>query len=336
MLIVASLFFVIGAAPLIVYNAKHSMVTFGSNTRLDTGAVEGKAQVLKSTFNGDALFGSMMREPWDGPVKDPMGPLEVAIAKVSELGGERRKGLALSMFLACLVVLPFARNFPGGGFGIFALIAGSVGYLQMLFTLNAGGAAHHTILLWPLPYIVIGVALAYLWARNGSRLSRALLTSLVVLCCAANLLVLTTYYTYLIRNGGTDSWTEAMYPALATIRSMDKAAIGVVDWGFFDTVRLSEQGQSPIFPVEDPATGSEANVLQQIQTKNAVFLSHSEGHESFPGITARLVAFAGQHGYMRTDVQKFFDYNGRYTVQTFRFRKGLELSAPASRLTASQ
>ncbi|MBC7928635.1 MAG: glycosyltransferase family 39 protein, partial [Bryobacteraceae bacterium] len=93
-LFVASLFFVIGAAPLIVYNVKHSMVTFRSNTKLDTGAVAGKTELLKSTFNGDALFGSMMREPWDGPVKDPMGPLEVAIAKVSELGGERRKGLA--------------------------------------------------------------------------------------------------------------------------------------------------------------------------------------------------------------------------------------------------
>lgn len=321
-LLVAAAFFAIGALPLFLYNIRHSMVTFRSNARLDTTSIKGKTELLRHTFEGNALFGSMMREPWDGPAKDPAHPLDAAIANISKLTAERRKGCGLWIFGICLLVLPFARNFAGAKFGLFALVAGSLAFAQMLFTKGAGTAAHHTILLWPLPYVITGISLAYLWAKSRRPAFKVVLTLFVLACCVSNLLVLATYYRFLIRNGGTDSWTEAMYPSLAYIRSTDKSAVGVVDWGFLDTVRLSEQGRTPIFALEDPATASDKDVLRRIvETPNIVFISHSDGHETFPGITARLFAFAELHGYTPADVRKFFDYNGRYTVRTFRFQK---------------
>jgi len=188
----------------------------------------------------------------------------------------------------------------------------------MAFGKSTGGGAHHTILLWPLPPIAIAAVLAA--ASQRLKFGRALLIVIIAAACVANLLVLDTYYTNLLRNGGTSSWTDAMYPAFDAIHKMDKEAVCTVDWGFFDTLRLFEQGNTSLCEVSDPVTYEDRRFdLFYISHPRYVFLSHTEGNESFPGVTTRFVQLAESHGFSRVDQQVFADSNGRNTVEIFRF-----------------
>src|SRR5262249_24791097 len=162
------------------------------------------------------------------------------------------------------------------------------------------------------------------------RLGQSLPALVIAAACGANLLVLCTYYTNLLRNGGTASWTDAMYPAFRAIGEMDKTAVCTVDWGLTDTLRMYAQGFFPICNAGNPLNEPEREVtLFQISQPGYVFLTHSEGNESFPGITGRFVEFAGKHGFQRYDRRVFADANGRQTVETFRF--SLAVPLPANR-----
>ena len=69
------------------------------------------------------------------------------------------------------------------------------------------------------------------------------------------------------------------------------------------------------------------SALFQVSQPGYVFLTHTAGNESFPGITARFVQFAERNGFRRIHQQVFADTNGRNTVETFQF-------APAARLVS--
>jgi hypothetical protein len=166
----------------------------------------------------------------------------------------------------------------------------------------------------------IGIAAVLAAASEKLKFGRALLIPIVALACAANLLVLSTYYTNLLRNGGTSSWTDAMYPALNAIHTMDKEAVCTIDWGFFDTLRLFEQGRTPMCGVGDPVNDDDKRFdLFYISHPRYVFLTHTDGSESFPGITARFVQFAESKGFQPVNRQVFADTNGRDTVEIFQF-----------------
>jgi len=50
-----------------------------------------------------------------------------------------------------------------------------------------------------------------------------------------------------------------------------------------------------------------------------VFLTHSPGFEFFPGLTARLVEFAGGLGYRRETLSVVSDTHGRPTFEIYHF-----------------
>ena len=59
----------LGALPLLIYNAGHHWITFSGNFRRDTapGAITGKFSMLVDTGHGDGLFGWMTDEDWQTP-----------------------------------------------------------------------------------------------------------------------------------------------------------------------------------------------------------------------------------------------------------------------------
>ena len=199
--------------------------------------------------------------------------------------GLPRRTLMGYLAIASLLFIPLIWRTPAGEAALFVLICGAVAWFQMAFVQGAGGGAHHTILLWPLP--TIGIAAVLTAVSRRVRFGQVLLIATVTVACASNLLVLSTYYTNLLRNGGTPSWTDAMYPALRAIHRMDKTAVCAVDWGFTETVRLFERGRIPIDVVEEPVNEEKRqSTLFLISQPGNVFLTHTDGNESFPGITA--------------------------------------------------
>jgi hypothetical protein len=317
---IAAAAFALGALPLIVYNVRSGMGTVGGSLAWSTDDFAGKARLLRGTLEGGALLGSVMREEWDGPLNEPSTRAGRATVWIALQAGLPRRTLMGYLAIASLLFVPFIWRTPAGTAALFVLICGGVAWFQMVFVKGAGGGAHHTILLWPLP--TIGIAAVLTAVSRRVTFGQVLLIATVAVACAANLLMLSTYYTNLLRNGGTPSWTDAMYPALRAIHRMDKAAVCTVDWGFTDTVRLFERGRIPIYVAEDPVNdeGRQGDLFLISQPGN-VFLSHTDGNESFPGITARFVQFAERNGYRRVQQQLFADTNGRNTVEIFRFTR---------------
>ena len=317
-LALASGTFLLGAFPLILYNARQHLATFRDNAAWSSQGFAAKARLLGDTLAGGAIFGEMMRDPWEGPVRQPSTDAQKLTVAISQAAGFPRHGLMGYAAIVSLLLLPWVWRTPARKAALFAVAAIAAAWLPMAFTKNAGFGAHHTILLWPLP--ALGIASVLASASERLRHGGAWLAAVLIAVCGANLLVLSTYYTNLLRNGGTASWTEAMYPALAAIHTGD--TVCTIDWGFFDTVRLFERGRTPLCQAADPVDDDGKRfALYQISQPGYVFLTHTEGNESFPGITARLVRFAESSGFQRVRRRVFADANGRETVELFQFAR---------------
>jgi hypothetical protein len=270
--------------------------------------------VLESTVR----FGYRMRDPREGPLREPSTAAEKATIAVALAAGMPRRSLMGYLAIASILLLPLVWRTPARTAALFVLICGAVAWCEMAFAKGAGGAAHHTILLWPLP--AIGIAAVLAAASQRLKFGQALLIAIVAAACVANLLVLSTYYTNLLRNGGTSSWTDAMYPAFDAIHHMDKEVVCTIDWGFIDTLRLFEQGRTPICAERDPVNDVDRRFdLLYISHPRYVFLTHTDGNESFPGITARFLQFAESKGFRPVNRRVFADTNGRDTVEIFQF-----------------
>ena len=317
-LVLATAAFALGASPLIVYNARRKLVTFRGNTVWSTNDFAVKARLLRLTLEGEVLFGSMVRESWDGPLREPSSAAAAATVSIALAAGMPRQTWMGYLAAAGVLLLPLVWRTPARNAALFAVICVAVAWLQMALVKGAGTGAHHTILLWPLP--TMGTAAVLSAASRKVRFGLGLFVAVVIAACGSNLLVLGTYYTNLLRNGGTSSWTDAMYPAFDAIRKMDKEAVCIVDWGFLDTLRMLEQGRTQLCLTADPVDDEgRRNALFQISQPGYVFLTHTDGNESFPGITARLVEFAASRGFRRIHRQFFADSNGRNTVEVFQF-----------------
>jgi hypothetical protein len=317
---IAAAGFALGALPLIVYNARQGLRTVRANTVWSAENVAGKIRVLRSTLEGDAIFGAMMYDLPEGPQREPSTAGERASIAAARAMNLRRRSWMGYAAAASLLLLPLVWRSPARTAALFALIAMAGAWLQMAFTKDAGLAGHHTILLWPLP--AIGIAAVLAEASRKIKFGRAALAAAVAAICAANLAVLNTYYAKLLLNGGTSSWTDAMYPALDAIHNMPKDGVCTIDWGFYDTVRLFERGRTELCSAADPVDDEGRRTeLWQISHPLWVFLTHTEGKESFPGITARYVRFAESTGFRRVNRRIFADSNGRTTVEIFQFAK---------------
>jgi 4-amino-4-deoxy-L-arabinose transferase-like glycosyltransferase len=316
---VAMVAFSAGALPLIIFNARHQFITFRSNTVWSSDDLNAKVGVLLGTLRGDVLFGSMVRDWWDEPIRKPATAIEKAVVALSTTFKMPRRSAMLYVAFTSLLLIPLVWHTPARTAMLFVLICGSAVWLQMAFTKGAGGAGHHTILLWPLP--TMGIAAVLACASEKIPFGRRLLMGVTAVACVSNLLVLSTYYTNLLRNGGTSSWTDAMYPAFDFISRTKRTGVCTVDWGFVDTVRLYEKGRTQLCLAADPVDEQgQRGALFQISQPGYIFLTHTEGQETYPGITARFVRFAEQNGFTRVNHHQFADTNGRLTVEIFQFR----------------
>src|ERR1039458_5753066 len=152
--------FLLGALPLLVFNEKNHWATFRGTFHKDTSDLPGKARMLMNTAKGGGLFSWMFDEDWQTTVPHPAkGRAPTASADISSLAGHPRRHLLFYGFLLALALAPLARGDALRAI-VFALVAMAVAWIQMAITANAGGSVHHTILLWPLPQLIVAVSFA--------------------------------------------------------------------------------------------------------------------------------------------------------------------------------
>jgi 4-amino-4-deoxy-L-arabinose transferase-like glycosyltransferase len=321
-LAVAAAAFALGALPLIVYNVNSRLGTFQGTVAYDSSELPRKFLAMTVTFDGSGLFGWLTAEDSNTPQPHaPKGWLETASAKLASWAGNPSKGLLLYAFGAALLLAPLARGPDLRAIG-FALIAMAVAWCQMLFTSMAGAAMHHTILLWPLPHMVIAVSFAAASRRFGRAGIPALAVVLVVVL-GSGVAVINQYFTQMVRNGGGMNWTDSIYPLSDYLKGVSAPAVVCVDWGIFDSLRLLNRGKLPLQILElfspEPSPEARRDMAAAIAHPGNVFVAHTPPLEFARGANARLLTFAEAAGYRREMLAILPDSYGRPSMEVYRF-----------------
>lgn len=323
--------FLIGAMPLIVYNLRRNFVTLRSNTTWSADELAHKAKLVRDTLEGNALVGWTVRDDAGDAPRESPSRLERMCVALSDMFGHPKRSLMGWGFVATLLFLPtvLRRTWRPVLFSMCFLL---ITWFQMAVTKGAGTGPHHTVLLWPFPVLMIAVVFAA--ASYRLEFGAAGLTALICVLAASNVLVTSTYYRNQIRNGGTATWTDGVYPLSEALGRLNAKQVNVISWTFFDTIRLLHQGRIAIGVTNAPTNESErAFARTQCEDPEALFVGPAPGNDFAPGATERFVLFAAQEGFRRRLIEVFADSNGRQMIELFRFER--EASAPASQERSS-
>ena len=323
----AVLCFVLGASPLLVYNFESRGATFGAYGTASWKDLKGKVAVLERTLEGDVLLGYIARE---GPMEHPRPPhteLEDISIWLHGKTGDHRSSLNALAFLAALALIPFFWRKTGGRPLRFALIFLIAAWIPMALTKGAGGSAHHTILLWPFPVLVVSLALAEATRRLPRERGGVILSGILAVLVAENLLVYNQHLERFIRDGGNGSWTDAIFPLSKRLMQLGPKQIYTLDWGMLDSLRLLDQGRlllhAAAYPLNAPELPEEGRRMlrSDIGDPDHLFLSHTPPFEEFKGVGSHLAKWTCEEGYRRIPIATVDDDNGRPIFEIFHFEK---------------
>ena len=319
---VCVLAFALGALPLIVYNIDNEYATF-HNFDYNPHELSGKGLLLVNTLRGGGLFGWLVDEAWQTPNPHlPTGLLPTLSARISAIAGHPRHNLLLYAFLLALLLSPLAGG-PGRRAILFALITMLVGWIQMAIIAGTGGSVHHTILLWPLPYMVIGIS----FAAASRRLPRAgipALAAILVVLFASEALVTNEYYALALRNGGSPNWTDGIFALSDYLKGVPAKTMYSMDWGILDSLRLLSRGKFPLLVGTDQVSKPELSpedrriAEQMVAAPGAVFLAHTKDFEFFHD-NQKMIRFAAGEGYLPETMAVVSDSFGRPTYEVYHF-----------------
>ena len=307
--------FLLGSFPFVLFNLRRLGATVGENAHLDTTGLSRKWLQVKNAANGDALFGFIAEEDYADFPKTANTVVGHTSGWIQDhLGRHRTSGFfyAFAVLLACV---PLWKNSLAAKFSlIFLTVAGAM----MFLTKDAGGAAHHIVLLWPFPVMFVAVSLSSIaW--------RWLAIPAGIALVAMNLLVLNQYVYQFERNGAAGNFTDALSGLARSLPNYRDRHIYVIDWGIVNSVQLSNSGQLPLRFASDPLMTDAPDSIQRtqlfamLQDPEAVFVGHVPSREAFTGVGMRLQRFADSNGYRREVIQTVSDTNQRPVFEISRF-----------------
>ena len=325
-LAIAALAFLAGAVPVALSGIHDHFAALRENAGRNVDEVPSKIATLRRTIDGEGLFGFMFAE--DGQTPAPRAAANLAerlSAETSQRFGHPRHSLQLYACLLALALTPLARGRNLRAI-LFALIAMAAAWIQMATTPLAGGSIHHTILLWPLPAMVMAVSFAAASRRLGRAGIPAVAVILAVLV-ASDVLVTNEYFWKSVRNGGSHTWTDALFPLSADLMAMRPAAVYCADWDIFESLRLLDRGALPLFSGMDPAPAPDMSpvdrrwLLGMIAAPDTVWVTHVPDFEFFPAVRPKLDRFAAAAGFEHRLIEVIGDTHGRPTFELYRFQK---------------
>jgi hypothetical protein len=323
--VVAVLAFTLGVFPLLIYNVQNQWGTFHGNLTRDTQGMRAKAIFLLNT-ESRGMFGWLSPENWQTPQpRAPVGVIQKTSARISALAGAPHDFILLYGFILALLLAPLAGR-DGVRAIAFALIAMAVAWVQMAINAATGGSVHHTILLWPLPQLVIAVSLAAA-SRRLDRAGIPALAAVMTVLVASGVLVINQYYVEMVRNGGGQSWNDGIYALSDYVKGVRAQNFVALDWGIIEPLRLMHRGRLPLLTGSDPVSKPEMtdedrkNAAWLLAEPENVYITHTKDFEFFPGNSARLIAFAAQSGLRPQNLAIIPDRNGRKVFEVYRFIK---------------
>ncbi|HLH38361.1 MAG TPA: glycosyltransferase family 39 protein [Bryobacteraceae bacterium] len=317
---IAAAAFLIGALPFVIYNIRKPNATLGSNAHFDSPQkAMRKMPMMIETLNGHGLFGFLCRSDWEEPAKHPgtiRGRLAWRIADA--VGGQYQNGFEFA-FLLCLACAAWWWRRRSAW---FSLIFIAVTWTAMLFSRDAGGSVHHTVLVWPFPQLFMAVALASLpWPRIAGVIA--------VVMVGMNLLVMNQYIAEFERNGAAGTFDDAVLALAKSIPDpprLEAERIYILDWGMLNTLALFHQGRLPLF-VADPPFLSDHPAPEELRDMEfmlhdpqGMFLAHVPAAEVNRGVGARFDKEIAARGLEKRVLRTVYDSNGRPMFKIFKLQ----------------
>lgn len=318
--------FVLGALPFLYYNRIHKLRTFTANTQVDQQHVLDKILMLDRTFDGSGLLGYMVNEEPEGPVQNLRAWEKLPLFLNDKLHNPRNSLQHILLVIALLAAPLLCWNGPNRKPALLFLLGGALTYALMLLTRSAGGSAHHTVLLWPIPQILAGLMAGEILRRWPQRPWR-LTAGLVVVCVLSNLAVLNTYLAHFIACGPSVVWTDAIRPLVAEIGLRPGRILFSADWGISQQIEFYGQGRIGFHRTSDaivndlPSPLNVRHLERYMADPATLFVTHTEGHESFLGTRKKLLDFAAERGYHDELYKVISDRHGIAIFEIHEFRK---------------
>jgi hypothetical protein len=312
----AVLGFCFGMSPFLTYNLTNRFGSFRENAGRDYSDIPGRSRLLVNTIKGQSMFAWLLEDDSPHP-HVPATALERVSDDISTIARHPRDNLMLYGLILGLLLVPLARGASLRAI-LFAAIGLAVAWGLMVTTANAGGSVHHIILLWPLPAMLMAVAMDAASRRLG-RGGMAAAIVLTAVLAGSELLVTNEYYAVMTRNGGTVQWTGAVYRLSSYLASRQPAkAVACTDWGILDTLRLLNRGS---LHLRWGADDEGSTLADELADGGTVFVGHPTGREVFAGKLGKLTERAAALGYRREVEAAIPDAFGRPTFEVFGFRR---------------
>jgi 4-amino-4-deoxy-L-arabinose transferase-like glycosyltransferase len=238
--LLATACFVVGASPVIVFNVVTRGQTFreGSTIARSQGHRFPPSLEDLSTLGSDVVvMAKGLGRSLEGyQIADWM--LGHKVVPASRLGrSQMDKAALVAPLLMLLVLFPGLRAWRRPA--AFFLVALGVSLVLLAIVPFARGP-HHVLLVYPLPHIIIGIALGALWElgrqRAGWRRIGLQVTAVValVVLLAPNISLGRAFLTKTERDGGRGTWSaEALNSLVAALNGTYKGKrVVLMDWGF--------------------------------------------------------------------------------------------------------
>ena len=319
--------FAIGCSPLIAFNLTHGMQTFhghGITIGRWGESLIYRYNLFYSTFDGGAVYDVVNRmDLGDYAALPQKGSVKGLDAILSFLAGLPLRGTLMPQFfvlaLIGLLLLWLCGRLASARVMLFFLIQFATTAFFIYLSDDATGP-HHTIMVYPVPHIVIASCLVELlrlgeapgWLRRGAlRFS----SCLCIIALVASQVIIDARYAWSFQaKGGTGSWSDAIYGLAAYARSQPDKTFLLMDWGFSTQLLLLSGARirkEEIFASIEDASGDEKQNRMQpyLRMPNAVMVFHAPPFETFPLLESFQKA-AQQKGMIVNPVKTFFHRDG--------------------------
>ncbi|HEY2843937.1 MAG TPA: hypothetical protein VGJ09_09810, partial [Bryobacteraceae bacterium] len=311
---VAMAAFLAGALPLVIYNLKRPNATLGSSAHIEIDKLGDKLLQLRNTMDGSALFGFVVAEEW---ADQPAAPASLlgrnAVWIRNHLGEHRRNAMVWALGL-CLLAMPVWWRSRAARYSLAFM---AITWISMGLTRDAGGSAHHAVLLWPFPQLFVAATVA--------SLGRPRITAVAgIFLIGANLLVINQYIAQMERNGPEGYFTDAVYTLSRELGEAPGQNVYVIDWGMQNTLDLLHQGRLKLkaandaFMTDAPNETDRRTMDRMFADSSGLFVGHVPQTEAFPGVGVRFNQAIEAAGYRKDARRVIADSHGRPVFEIFR------------------
>jgi hypothetical protein len=138
------------------------------------------------------------------------------------------------------------------------------------------------------------------------------------LVALGSLLVTNEYYTKLVRNGGSVTWSAAVFPLAESVKDSGASYAFCTDWGILESVGLLNAWR-PVMRNGVIREENSPDLLPMVRDPSHLMLSHVPEAEQFAGVNEHIVERAAKLGYAKQSIRVVGDGFGRNVFEVYRF-----------------